>query len=75
MLLMERKQNTPKKYPNKGTGQGKNPRKICPECGKYMIKLRYEATIDGKSTTLKPCWICKCEHVEINKEELERIPD
>jgi hypothetical protein len=40
-----------------------------------MIKLRYEATIDGKSTTLKPCWICKCEHVEINKEELARIPD
>jgi len=73
---MARKHNTPKKYPNPGTGKGKNPRVLCEKCGlKNMVKLRCESMIEGKKTVLKPALICKCGHVKIIQEELNKIPD
>ena len=79
--MTARKQNTPKKYPNPGTGQGKNPRKLCPECLKqgkkhYLKKSSTQYTIDEKRKTSNVLLFCiKCKYVERNEEEIKKIPD
>lgn len=75
-----RKHNTPKKYPNKGTGECKNPRKLCPECAKQGIsrnlnKVNQRYVVEGKLIILKPLAFCKCGYVEHNWEELAKVPD
>ena len=75
-----RKHNTPKDYPNKGTGDVKNPRIRCPECAKkdikkYMNKVNKKYMIEGKLVILKPLMFCKCGYVEINWDELAKVPD
>lgn len=75
-----RKHNTPKKYPNKGTGECKNPRKECPECAKKgikrnMNKVNQKYVIEGKLVIVKPLTFCKCGYVELNWDELAKVPD
>lgn len=77
--MTARKQNTPKKYPNK-KGQ-KNPRKLCPECLKqgkkhYLKKSSTQYTVNGKRKTVNVLRFCiKCGHVERNEDEIKKIPD
>ncbi len=79
--MTARKQNTPKKYQNPGTGQGKNPRKLCPECLKkgkkyYLKKSSTQYTVNGKRKTVNVLRFCiKCGHVERNEDEIKKIPD
>ena len=61
--MTARKQNTPKKYQNPGTGQGKNPRKLCPECLKkgkkyYLKKSSTQYTLDKKRKTSNVLLFC-----------------
>ena len=77
--MTARKQNTPKRYPNK-KGQ-KNPRKLCPECLKqgkkhYLKKSSTQYTVNGKRKTVNVLRFCiKCGHVERNEDEIKKIPD
>lgn len=79
MRTQKRKQNTPKKYPNK-KGQ-KNPRKLCPECLKqgknhYLKKSSTQYSLDKKRKTANVLLFCiKCKYVERNEEEINKIPD
>jgi C4-type Zn-finger protein len=73
--MTARKQNTPSKQ-SYWRGKGSNPRQICPKCGRFMLKLKKEITIEPKKRTLIfPVTICKCGYLEVNEEELEKIPD
>jgi hypothetical protein len=75
-MTLKRKRNTPKKYPNTGTGQGKNPRPKCAECGRSMYKPQIKITNDvGKREAIHPIALCKCGHVDIDYDELKKIPD
>lgn len=50
----KRLRNTPKKYPNPGTGQGKNPRSKCSKCGRSMYKPQIKITDEeGKRIGIK----------------------
>lgn len=78
---MARKQNTPKKYPNPGTGKGKNPRIKCPECEKkgidtYMKKTQCRYSQNGTVITVMPLVFCiKCKYVAWDEKVLSQIPD
>jgi len=75
-MTQKRKRNTPKKYPNPGTGDGANPRHACPKCGRYMYKSKSAFTNDeGKRESITPNEFCKCGYVVINKVDLKKIPD
>lgn len=75
-----RKHNTPKEYPNKGTGEGKNPRKVCPFCKeegrkRYMNKVAKNFVIGGQLVIVRPLWFCKYKHIIWDEEELAKVPD
>jgi hypothetical protein len=72
---MERKQNTPSQM-TYWRGKGKNPRPICPKCGRYMSISQSKFTNnEGKREVIKPNSFCKCGYVVINADELKKIPD
>jgi len=75
-MTVKRKRNTPKAYPNPGTGEGKNPRPKCPKCGKSMYKSQSKVMNDeGKRESITPNYFCKCGYVQVLKEEIKKIPD
>lgn len=75
-MTIKRKRNTPKKYPNPGTGQGKNPRPKCSVCGRYMYKPQIKVTNEeGIREPIHPVLLCKCGHTVLLLEELKKIPD
>lgn len=74
--MVKKKQNTPQGYRRKDVGKGKNPRNICPVCGKYLIKSQSKITnIEGERVSIHPNEFCKCGYVEVNEKELKKIPD